>query len=390
MINFEDTQTAFQYKSKQGLRRAYFLFQAIKYPTLVKAGSSMLNLARTTGIPYKWAVKPTIYKHFVGGETIDKCYNTVRLLEKYNVRAILDYSVEGKENDADMEKALEETLQTVYNAAEDPNVPFAVFKPTAFAKSAVLEKASAGEELTAEEQEDADKFRRRVDTLCKAGYEKGIPVMIDAEDSWYQGFIDQVVTEMMERYNREQTMVFNTLQMYRNDRLDFLREALKKAEEGGYYLGMKYVRGAYMEKERERAAQMGYPSPIYPDKEATDQAYDEALKISMEHLDRISIFNGTHNERSSVYLTGLMEEMGVARDDSRIWFSQLYGMSDHISFNLAAKGYNVAKYVPFGPVKHVMPYLIRRAEENTSVKGQTSRELDLLAREMKRRKNQRD
>ena len=388
MISFENTQTAFQYKSKTDLKRGNLLFSAMKYPGLVKLGSGALQAAMTMGLPYKWAVKPTIYKHFVGGETIEKCYNAVRLLEKYNVKAILDYSVEGRESDEDIEAALQETLRTVDNAAKDPNVPFAVFKPTAFGKGSMLEKASLGEELSKEEQQEAEKFRTRVRRLCQSAYDQDVPVLIDAEDSWYQAFIDQVVEEMMELYNKEKVIVFNTLQMYRHDRLDFLKESFRKAEEGGYYLGIKFVRGAYMEKERERAAEMGYEDPIQPSKEATDEAYDAALKFSVEHRDRMIIFNGTHNERSSMYLTELMEQYGIAPNDQRFWFSQLYGMSDHISFNLAAAGYNVAKYVPFGPVKHVMPYLIRRAEENTSVKGQTSRELDLLSQEFKRRREE--
>ena len=210
--------------------------------------------------------------------------------------------------------------------------------------------------------------------------------MIDAEDSWYQPFVDQVVTAMMVKYNKEKAIVYNTLQMYRTDRLGYLEQALKEAEAGNYLLGMKFVRGAYMEKERKRAAEKGYPSPIQPDKAHTDRNYDAGIAFSVAHLDRISVFNGSHNENSNRLLTELMEKQGLARNDDRIWFSQLYGMSDHISFNLADEGYNVTKYIPYGPVRNILPYLLRRAEENTSIAGQTGRELGLLEKERIRRK----
>ena len=337
-------------------------------------------------MPIDWAVKPTIFSHFVGGKDIDECRKNVRLLEKAGVKAILDYSVEGKESLADINKAMDETLRTINNAAKDGNIPFAVFKPTAFTTHAVLEKVSAKMELTKDEEKEAENFRMRIETLCRTAFEKDIPILIDAEDSWFQNFIDEVVYQNMERFNKEKPIVFNTFQMYRHDRLESLRQAYGNAVEKDYYLGAKFVRGAYMEKERARASQMGYPDPIQPDKASTDRDYNAALKFCIEHLDRISIFNGTHNEYSSRYMTELMAEHGVAKNDKRCWFSQLYGMSDHISFNLASEGYNVAKYVPFGPVKSVLPYLIRRAEENTSVAGQMGRELSLITKEKERRK----
>ena len=386
MIDFENTKIAFKSKSNKELKKAYFLFSTIKYPWLVKIGKVLVNIALGIRIPIKWIVKPTIYAHFCGGETISECDPVVQKLAKHNVETILDYSVEGKESPEEMQAALDETIRAIKNASENPDIPFAVFKPTAFGKDSMLEKASSGEELNSSEQEELGRFRERIDRLSKTAYDGDIPIMIDAEDYCYQKVIDQVVTEMMEKYNKEKTIVFNTLQMYRWDRLDFLKEELRKAQEGGYYIGMKFVRGAYMEKERERAKRLGYPSPIHPDKERTDRDYNAALKFSVENIDKIAIFNGTHNEESSLYLTELMEEHGIKKDDPRAYFSQLYGMSDHISFNLAEQGYKVAKYLPYGPVKNVLPYLIRRAEENTSVAGQTSRELTLLKKEINRRK----
>jgi len=388
MIDLENTKIAFRSKSNKELKKAYFLFSTIKHPWLVKTGKLLVNIALGIKLPIKWIVKPTIYAHFCGGETISECEPVVQKLAKYNVKSILDYSVEGKESPEEMQAALDETIRAINNASKNPDIPFAVFKPTAFGKDVVLEKASSEKNLTAGEQEELDRFRERIDTLAKRAYDGDIPIMIDAEDYCYQRVIDQVVTEMMEKYNKEKPIVFNTLQMYRWDRIDFLKEALRKAKEGDYYIGMKFVRGAYMEKERERAKRRGYPSPIHPDKESTDRDYNAALKFSVENIEKIAIFNGTHNEESSLYLTELMEEHGIGKDDPRAWFSQLYGMSDHISFNLAEEGYNVAKYVPYGPVKNVLPYLIRRAEENTSVAGQTSRELTLLKKETNRRKKE--
>jgi len=386
MLSFENTQIAFAHRSDRELRKAHLLFKMLSSNTLVSFGKKLTQLSIGLHLPVDWAVKPTIFAHFVGGVTIEECKKNVRLLEKAGVKAILDYSVEGKESIEDIEKAMEETLRTIQNAAVDQNVPFAVFKPTAFTIHKVLEKVSAGMDLSEEEKKEAENFRTRIGKLCRNAFENSLPILIDAEDSWFQNFIDEVVYENMEKYNKEKAIVFNTYQMYRCDRLEKLEQAYNIAKAKGYFLGAKFVRGAYMERERARAADKGYPDPIQPDKESTDRDYNAALKFCIGHIDRISIFNGTHNEYSSRYMTELMAEHGIAKNDQRCWFSQLYGMSDHISFNLASEGYNVAKYVPFGPVKSVLPYLIRRAEENTSIAGQTGRELNLIMKEIERRK----
>jgi len=387
MISFNNTEIAFKSKSKNQLRKAYLLFKIIANSNLVKVSQKLVLLATTLHIPIKWAIKPTIYDHFCGGETIDESRPAVARLGEYNVKGILDYSVEGKESEEEINAALEETMRTIENAKNDSNTPFSVFKPTAFTTSHILKKVSAGKELTEQEKVEAQKFRDRVDVLCNAAHKFDLPILIDAEDVWYQNFIDEVVNDMMSKYNKEKAIVYNTFQMYRVDRLDYLSKSYDMAVAGNYFLGAKFVRGAYMEKERERAKQGGYPDPIQPTKEATDNDYNAALKFCIDRIDRINIFNGTHNEFSSNYLRELMEEKGLAKNDPRIYFSQLYGMSDHISFNLANDGYNVAKYVPYGPVKHVLPYLFRRAEENTSAKGQTGRELSLILTEMERRKS---
>ncbi len=388
MIQFTNTEIAFKSKSDKALSKAWWLFKIMASPFLVKTLSGLTKAALAVRFPVAWAVRPTIYSHFVGGRTIDESTPMVRLLDKFNVRAILDYSVEGGETEAAIDAALQETLRTIHNAGKDKNIPFAVFKPTAFVQSEILEKAGGDKsKLTETEKKQAAAFKERVNLLCKTAYDAGIPILIDAEDSWYQDFIDETVEEMMRIYNKEKAVVFNTWQMYRHDRLEHLKKWSERAVAGNFYVGAKFVRGAYMEKERARAAERGYPSPIQPDKAATDKAYDDALQFTFEHLDRFAIFNGTHNEHSSKILAEWMVEKGIARDDNRIWFSQLCGMSDHISFNLAAERFNVAKYLPYGPIKHVLPYLFRRATENTSVKGQTGRELMLLTKERQRRKS---
>lgn len=390
MVSFNSTEIAFSIKSNRDLNKAFWLFRAISNRTIVKIGGFLSRFAIKIHFPIDWIVKPTIYNHFCGGVSIEECQPTVLKLSKYNVRAILDYSVEGKEDPEEIQAALEETLRTINNAARNDFIPFTVFKPTAFAISKVLEKKSTGITLSPEEEKEYEKFRDRVDTLCKKAFELGVPIMVDAEHYCYQDSIDEVVMEMMGKYNHKKAIVYNTYQMYRHDRMDVFRRDLETARKNNFYLGIKFVRGAYMEKERERAARLGYPSPIHPDKESTDRAYDAALKFAVENIDRVSVFNGTHNEKSSLLLTELMEQHGISKDDTRCYFSQLYGMSDHISFNLAHEGYNVAKYLPYGPVRSVLPYLIRRTEENTSIAGQTSREMNLITMERKRRRNQKN
>ena len=385
MISFENTEIAFRYKSNSDLKRAYYLFKIIASPALGIIGKILTNIALGLHIPLGWVIKPTLYRHFVGGETIAECEPAIRNMAKFGVKSILDYSVEGGKDAKTMQRTLEETLRSVVNAGKDKDIPFSVFKPTAFASAAALTIASEKGLDAPEIVNEMKRFLESVEILCKTAFENNIPIMIDAEDSCYQPVVDLVVTAMMEKYNAKKAIVYNTLQMYRTDRLDFLKQSLKKAEEGNYYYGVKFVRGAYMEKERKRAAEKGYPSPIQPDKPATDAAYDAALTFSVQHIDRVSIFNGSHNEISNRHLTELMEQHGLEKNDNRIWFSQLYGMSDHISFALADQGYNIVKYVPYGPVRNILPYLIRRAEENTSIAGQTGRELKLIAQEKVRR-----
>jgi proline dehydrogenase len=390
MIRFDNLETAFRYKSDRELKFAYWLFRMLGNPGLVKLGKNLTNIALNLHLPVSWLIKPTVYRHFCGGESIGECMKVSANMERFGVHCILDYSVEGGESPAAIRAALAETLRTIDNAAKNRNIPFTVFKPTAFTLEHVLEQGSLGTLKSVDDITESDKFTERVETLCKAAHDAGVPIMVDAEDVRFQPLIDDVVTRMMEKYNKEKAIVYNTLQMYRTDRFEFLKESHRKAIEGNYFLGIKFVRGAYMERERARALKHGYPSPINPDKATTDRMYDDGLRYSLEHIDRISIFNGSHNEASNLLLMELMANKGLPKNDSRIWFSQLFGMSDHISFNLGAGGYNVAKYLPYGPVRHVLPYLIRRAEENTAVAGQSSRELEMARKEYLRRKGRRD
>ena len=308
-------------------------------------------------------------------------------LARYHVYSILDYSVEGQGSDEGISEALKETMASVEKAGCSPDIPFAVFKPTALISHSLLDKMANPAGMNSSELAGAEAFRERVRLLCEKAHSLDTPLLIDAEDSWYQAFVDETVEKMMMQFNKEKAIVFNTLQMYRHDRLSYLKTLIEKARKDNFRAGLKFVRGAYMEKERARAEILGYASPIQPDKTSTDRDFNEALRVSLENLDTVSVFCGTHNEESCLYLIRLMDEKNIPRNHPGIWFSQLYGMSDHISFNLANAGYNVAKYIPYGPVKHVMPYLMRRAEENTSVAGQTGRELSLLALEWERRRN---
>lgn len=320
---------------------------------------------------------------------MDDCNATMQQLYDYGIGSILDYSVEGKEAEDEFEHTTEEIILTIYKAKGNPQIPFCVFKTTGLARFDLLAKVNQREALTIEEQQEFDRVKKRIERICQTAYDNNVRIFIDAEESWIQDTIDGLCREMMLKYNHKQAIVYNTIQLYRHDRLDFLKHSYEDALKHNYYLGLKLVRGAYMEKERERAEKMGYPSPIQPDKAASDRDYDEALKFCVKHIDRISICAGTHNENSSMLLVQLMNEHHIAPNDSRIYFSQLYGMSDHISYNLSNAGYNVAKYLPYGPVKSVLPYLFRRAAENTSVKGQAGRELTLLQREVARRKQAR-
>jgi proline dehydrogenase len=382
--HFNDTKTAFISKTDKELQKARLLFRVMASPAMVSIGKNLINLAFGAHIPVDWAVRPTIYSHFVGGRSLAECDPIVSKLSSHSLKTILDYSVEGKHDEASMQATLDETKRSILNAAGNPDIPFAVFKPTAFASADLLENAVPGEKPA--NSVEYDSFKSRVDKLCKTAHSLGVPLMIDAEDSWYQHLVDETVESMMEKYNGEKAIVFNTLQMYRHDRLQYLKDIIEKARKGNFRIGIKFVRGAYMEKERERASAMGYPSPIQPDKKATDDAFDQALLVSLDNLDVMDIFCGSHNEESNLLLAHEIDKRGISRNNLRIWFAQLYGMSDHISFNLASAGYNVAKYVPYGPIKSVMPYLFRRAEENTSIAGQTSRELRLIQTELDRRR----
>lgn len=383
---FNNTEVAFSLKTDTELDRAYFLFKMIASEPLVRIGTAVTNFAIKAHLPVEGLIRATVFDHFCGGTTEVDCLSVVDKMFTKGVSSVLDYSVEGKEEEAQFDAALNMTLKTVDFAKERQAIPFAVFKPTGLGRIALYEKVGLKHPLTEAERAEWSRVQERFDIICKTAHEKDVALLIDAEESWMQDAADAIVEEMMRRYNQKKAIVFNTLQLYRWDRMDYLKQLHAKAETDGFYIGMKLVRGAYMEKENDRAQQHGYPTPICRDKAATDANYDTAVDYMMTHLARMAIFAGTHNEESSYKLMACMEQKGIAKNDPRIWFGQLYGMSDNISYNLAAHGYNVAKYLPFGPVRDVMPYLIRRAEENTSVAGQTSRELNLLKTERERRK----
>ena len=383
---FENTENAFSLKSDAELERAYFLFKLISIEPLVKIGASVTNFAIKAKLPVEGLIRTTVFDHFCGGVSERDCMPVVEKMWSMGVSTILDYSVEGKDTEDPLDDALAKTLEIMDFARQKEAIPFAVFKPTGYGRLALYEKKGSGQKLTAAEQSEWERVVRRFDETCKKAYDLNVPLLIDAEESWMQDAADDLVEEMMRAYNTKAPIVFNTLQMYRWDRIDYLGGLMERAQKDGFKIGIKFVRGAYLEKENERAAERGYPTPMCTSKQSTDENFDNAVAWSLDYLDHMAVYAGTHNENSSYRLMEQMEKRQISRNDPRIWFGQLYGMSDHISFNMGSLGYNVSKYLPFGPVRDVMPYLIRRAEENTSVAGQTNRELELLRKERERRK----
>lgn len=385
-ISFNDTQTAFGHHSDEWVRNTRWLFWLMNQPASVKYGAPLASWALKAGLPVKGIIKATLFGHFCGGENIATCEKTITELFKQKVGTILDYSVEGEKTDSGFDRTCNETIDTIKKATGNPAIPFSVFKVTGIAPFDLLEKMNQRHEPEQAYAENWQKVLFRIDKICKTAYELGVRIFIDAEESWIQDAIDRLALEMMVKYNKERPIIFNTYQMYRHQSLNNLKKDYDYAQQTGVYFGAKLVRGAYMEKERRRASELGYPDPIQPNLQATHNDYDASLIFCLNNLERLAFCAGTHNEKSSLLLVDEMGKRGVSSNDERIWFSQLLGMSDNISFNLSAHGYNVAKYVPYGPVEAVMPYLTRRAQENTAIAGQASREYSLINAEYKRRK----
>lgn len=385
-LNFQDTETAFADKSNGALKEKYRMFKMMNSPLLNNLGTKSAQFALSLNLPVEWLIKNTIYEQFCGGENIEECQQTIEKLGDSKIGTILDYSVEGKSDEADFERTKDETIRNLDRAKNDEDIPFAVFKVTGVAPLGTLEKISSNSDLKESNKVKWENAQRRVGEICEYAHSIGQPVFIDAEESWIQNAIDFLADEMMKKFNREKPIVFNTIQLYRKDRLQYLKDSHEKAKEENYILAVKLVRGAYMEKERARAEEMNYPSPIQDTKADSDRAYDDAIDYCLENVEEIAFVAGTHNERSVQLLAQKMEEKGIPHDHPHIFFSQLYGMSDNLSYVLAKNNYHVSKYVPYGPVKDAVPYLIRRAKENSSVTGQVSRELDLIKRELERRR----
>ena len=387
MIDFTNTEVAFKMKTKNDLRQSKLLFATLSSPQVVQTLKGLTLASLFLKLPIKGIVKATVFRQFCGGESVEECQPQIDRLAEGNVQAILDYSVEGKAEEADFDRTLETTLDTIRFAQNNPGVPFGVFKPTGVGAIEWYEKVSLKQELSAEESESWARVLARWEKIFMLASEMKIPVMIDAEESWIQSVVDELAFGFMAKYNTQTPIVYNTAQLYRHDRLEQLKMALARAKEEGFIYGVKIVRGAYMEKERKRAEAKGYTDPIQPNKAATDRDYNAALELILSHIDYMTVVVGTHNEDSVALTATLMRKHGIAFDSRKVYVAQLFGMSDHISFNAANSGLNVAKYLPFGPVKDVLPYLFRRAEENTSVEGQTGRELGLITKELDRRKN---
>jgi len=399
VISFDNTEYAFAYKTDQELKKANFLFSSMGYGSLVKLGTRFTPWAIRIGLPIKGLIRNTIFKQFVGGETLQETARVANKLEQFGVQVILDYGVEGKEGEENFDHACEEFIRVINYAATQHNMPFMSIKVTGFARFALLEKLDAAatdrsgyegkvhtEVLNEEEKAEWQRVVSRMHKIISAAATKNIGVLVDAEETWIQDPVDALTMQMMELYNLDKVTVYNTIQLYRHDRLAFLHHSFQQAEAKRFILGAKLVRGAYMEKERKRAEEKGYPSPIQPSKEASDRDYNSAVEFCIEHLDKISLIVASHNEYSSLRAAELLDQKGLPHNHPHIHFSQLYGMSDNITFNLAKAGLSVSKYLPFGPIDDVIPYLMRRAQENSSVSGQTGRELGLIKKELRRRK----
>lgn len=391
-ISFDNTENAFAYKSDKELKSAKFLFSTMGYPWFVQLGTRLTPFIMKTGLPVHGIIRKTIFKQFVGGETLEETAGVGATLGKYGVQVILDYGVEGKEGEESFDHATEQFIRVINYAATQTNIPFISIKVTGLARFALLQTLNEAPRLRSGihdhevEVDEWDRVRERMYTICETAAEKGVGVLIDAEESWIQDPIDRLTMEMMELFNKEKVVVYNTIQLYRHDRLHFLKLSHQIAQQKGFLLGVKLVRGAYMEKERARAKEMGYPSPIQPDKEASDRDYDLAVRYTIEHINQIAVIVASHNESSNLLAAELLDQKGLAHNHPHIHFSQLFGMSDNITFNLAKEGFSVSKYLPFGPIRDVIPYLMRRAQENSSVSGQTGRELALIKKELARRK----
>jgi proline dehydrogenase len=386
-IPFQNTEIAFRSKSTFELTQAYFLFKLVGSPSMVRLGSGLLNTLLRTPVPFEPFLRGSLFRHFCGGEHAKDCSDLVRRLALYNVGTILDYSIEGAQKESTFDATEKELLSTLTLAAQSSSIPFSVFKITGLARFELLQKLHAKHQLTDTETQEWDRAQKRVRRIIEKAYQLKVKVLIDAEESWIQDPLDSLVESLMREFNKQNVIVFHTLQMYRVDRLAYLKTLLEESKSQKYHLGIKLVRGAYMEKERKRAQELTYPSPIQTDKAATDQAYDAALRLLIENIERVAVFAGTHNEESTQLLVDLVLSAGLSANDARIYFSQLLGMSDNLTFNLAEKGFNAAKYVPYGPVRELTPYLIRRAQENSAISGQTLRELDLITKELKRRRS---
>lgn len=385
---FNNTKRAFVLKSDSDLKRSIFIFRLMSIPFLVPLLTFFTNLSLKLRLPVEWIIRKTIFAQFCGGESQKECLPLVKLMYSEKVHSVLDYSVEGKETEADFDKAAENKIAIIKFASEAKEIPFAVAKPTGLGRFEIWQKVTCNEELSAEEENEWKRIKDRFERVCRAAYDHNTKLLIDAEESWMQDAADQLCEEMMKKFNQEKVIIYNTLQCYRWDRLTYTKELHERAKLEGFKLGFKIVRGAYMEKENKRAKRKGYPTPICEDKEATDVNFNAVMTYCLDNLEDIWLFIGTHNEVSSYMALQLLGQKGVSLNDDRIWFGQLYGMSDHISYNIGAENSNAIKLLPFGPIRDVVPYLIRRAEENSSVQGEAGRELALLLEEQHRRDGQ--
>ena len=385
-MNFQNTEIAYKLKSNKQLLKTLFIFRLISSRTLVSVFTKIISLSLKLNLPISGILNRTVFKQFCAGIDEKDSIQVVKKLKKLNVNSYMHYASEGIESEKDFDNNFKIIIRTINITKKNTALPFTVFKASSLGKFNLFEKKSAGSALSEIEKQLWNKTIDRIKSCCNHAASQNVRIFIDAEESWIQPIIDEIAESLMEKFNQEKAIIFTTLQMYRKDRLKYLKKIFQNSIKKEYKLGIKLVRGAYMEKENERAYKNGLPSPIFENKIQTDLSFNSALDLILLKIEKCDLFVGTHCEKSIKKILKWMKEKKIANGYSKIWFSQLFGMADHISFNLAFQGYQVVKYVPYGPIKEVVPYLIRRAEENTSVNSQLSKEIYLIKKEMKRRK----
>lgn len=381
------SDSAFSHYSISQLRRTKVLFKILQNPLVSWFSGFVPHIPILLRLPFvKSLIKHYIFSHFCGGEDWKEVHQSALKLQKQNILSSLDYSVECKQTEQDYETTKKVLLNVLEEAKNLSHIPFCVLKITGLGRFALLEKIHNGQTLSDNEKAEWQRVQSRFDSICEKAVDCNTKLLVDAEESWIQKPIDNIVKRAMKRHNQNEPMIYNTYQLYLKAKYEQLKTDWEKAKEKGYILGSKLVRGAYMEKETKRAVKMHLPNPIQPSKAKCDQDFNDSLKFCLKHIDDFGIYIGTHNIESTQKARQLMQEYGIAKSDERVFFSQLLGMREILSYELAQQDYLVSKYTPFGKIAEVIPYLLRRIQENSSVKDQLNDEIKVITRELENQK----